>query len=204
MSTDLYTRIKLPAPERLGELEKEAPENLKKYFPAVRGGVKNIPGVAPETADREFESHPTLRALALNSDIFYAWIAMDWFSTKVGDVEPSTKELIGIAVASRTEAEGAEVCTPYHVGAAHFEGADNELIAIAESYDSRREELPEKIRTVVDFGVKAAFEPREITDSDIAGLRALGYSDEAVLELVSTALIVYDLVALNQIYALGA
>ena len=50
--------------------------------------------------------------------------------------------------------------------------------------------------------MKAAYEPRLVTDDDLASVKALGLSDAALVEIVSTALIAYNLSALNQVFDL--
>jgi alkylhydroperoxidase family enzyme len=202
MATDVHRRIQLADPQRLHEIERDAPESVKKHLQLVREGVKRIPGFPADQVEQGYETHPTLRALALKPQIFYAWWMMEYHSGKEGEVDSATKELLGVAVASHTEEAGGGVCTPYHAGAARFEGASDDTVAIAENFETRKHELPADVRTTIEFGLKAAFDPRAITDEDIESIRALGYTDAALIEIVSTALIVYDLVALNQIFDL--
>jgi alkylhydroperoxidase family enzyme len=53
-----------------------------------------------------------------------------------------------------------------------------------------------------DLGLKAAVAPREVTDEDVQRARRHGISDAALVELVSAALIAYNLAALNQTFNL--
>jgi alkylhydroperoxidase/carboxymuconolactone decarboxylase family protein YurZ len=202
MSTHVHRRIQLADPQRLVEIESEAPESVKQHLQLVREGVKKIPGVTPDVAEQGYKTHPTLLALALKPQIFYSWWLMEYHSGKEGEVDSATKELLGVAVSSRTEEAGHGVCTPYHGGAARFEGATDDAVAIAEDFETRKHEFPDKLRTTIEFGLKVAYDPRGVTDEDIEGVRGFGYSDAALIEIVSTALIVYDLVALNQVFDL--
>jgi alkylhydroperoxidase family enzyme len=193
-------RIGIAPPEEIDRLDREAPPVLRRHFELIRDGLRHIPGLPPDAA--RIEDAPTLRALALKPDIYYAWFLTEYHSGKQGEVDSATKELLAIAASARNEADENVLCTPYHAGAARFEGADDEAVAIAGDFERRKHELPERQRTIVEFGLKAAYEPRLVTDEDVASVKALGLSDAALVEIVSTALIAYNLSALNQVFDL--
>jgi uncharacterized peroxidase-related enzyme len=193
-------RIAIAPPERIAELDEHATAPLRRHFELIRQGLRHIPGLPPDAA--RIEDAPTLRALALKPDIYYAWFLTEFHSGKEGEVDSATKELIAIAVSARNEGEENVLCTPYHAGAARFEGAQDDWVDIAQDFERRKGELPEHQRTIVEFGLKAAYEPTEVTDVDVQRLRELGLSDEALLEVVSTALIAYNLSALNRVFDL--
>ena len=193
-------RISLAERSEIDRLDREAPPALRRHFELIRQGLRHIPGVPPDAA--RIEDAPTLRALALKPDIYHAWFLTEYHSAKEGEVDSGTKELLAIAASGRNEGDENVLCTPYHVGAARFEGAEDEAVSAAQDFERRKGELPERQRTIVEFGLKAAYEPRSVTDADVAAVRALGLSDAALVEIVSTALIAYNLSALNQVFDL--
>jgi AhpD family alkylhydroperoxidase len=193
-------RIGIATPEEIDRLDREAPAVLRRHFELIRDGLRHIPGLPPDAA--RIEDAPTLRALALKPDIYYAWFLTEYHSGKQGEVDSATKELLAIAASARNEGDENVLCTPYHTGAARFEGADDEAVAIAQDFERRKLELPERQRRIVEFGLKAAYEPRLVTDDDVASIKALGLSDAALVEIVSTALIAYNLSAVNQVFDL--
>ncbi len=188
-------RIQLAEPERLRELEDNAPPELKRHFELIKDGLEAIPGV-PRGA---FYGAVTLRALALKPDIFYGVFQTEHHAMKQGEVPSRVKELIAIAVAKENEQELNAVCAPYHAGAARLEGANEEAILALSSGTIEQTDLDPATRIAVDFGVKAAFHPNQVKDADVQGLRDAGYGDAAIIELVATALITYLLSALNPI-----
>jgi uncharacterized peroxidase-related enzyme len=201
MTTPTTThRITIAPTSEIDRLDGEAPPVLQRHFELIRQGLRHIPGVPPDAA--RIEDAPTLRALALKPDIYYAWFLTEYHSGKEGEVENATKELLAIAASARNEADENVLCTPYHAGAAVFEGADASAVAIAQDFERRKDELPERQRIIVEFGLKAAYEPRAVTDEDVERVRALGLSDAALVEIVSTALIAHNLSAINQVFDL--
>ncbi|MEX1173675.1 MAG: hypothetical protein WEG56_13815, partial [Chloroflexota bacterium] len=200
MTTQTTHRIAIAATSEIDRLDREAPPILRKHFDLIRQGLRHIPGIPPDAA--RIEDAPTLRALALKPDIYYAWFLTEYHSAKEGEVDNATKELLAIAASARNEVDETVLCTPYHAGAAVFEGADDTAVAIAQDFERRKAELPARQRVIVEFGLKAAYEPRAVTDEDVELVRALGLSDAALVEVVSTALIAYNLSALNQVFDL--
>ena len=188
-------RIGLAAPETLRELEEHAPPQLKEHFARIKDGLEAIPGI-PRGA---FYEAVTLRALALKPDIFYGVFLTKQGAMKHGEIPPHVKELVAIAVAKENERDSNPVCTPYHAGAARLEGADERSIRAVSSGVSSRTEIDDAARAAIDFGVKAAFHPRQINDADVERLHDLGYGDGAIVELAATALVTYLLSALNPI-----
>ena len=188
-------RIELADPEALYEIEAKAPPELKDHFQRIKDGLEAIPGVPAEA----FYGAVTLRALALQPDIFNSWFLTEYHSTKQGKVSPKIKELMAIIISYLNEEDENAACAPYHVGAARFEGASEAEIQAVQDYETHSSTLSPAVRTVIDFGIKSAFYPKEITDRDVQAIRDLGYSDAAVVEIISSALIAYNLSALNQV-----
>ena len=198
---DTYTnfRIQLAEPERIRELEENAPPELKKHFELIKDGLEAIPGV-PRGA---FYDAVTLRALALKPEVFYGVFLTEHHAMKRGEIPSRVKELVAIAVAKENEQDRNAVCAPYHAGAARLEGANEDSILAISSGTPEQVDLDETTRAAIDFGVKAAFHPKQVSDADVRRLRDLGYSDVAIVELVTTALVTYLLSAMNPILNLN-
>jgi alkylhydroperoxidase family enzyme len=191
-------RITPAAPEALRRIEDDAPADLKAHLDMIKRGLEAIPGVPGEA----IYGAVTLRALALKPDLFRSWFLMEHYSVKQGEIESSTKELLAAVISWRNEGDETPTCAPYHEGAARLEGADETAIGVARDWEARRGLVSERQRDLVDFGVKAAFAPRQVSDADVARVRRHGLSDAGLVELVSAALIAYNLSALNQVFNL--
>lgn len=191
-------RITPASPEALHSLEDTVPPELKEHFDLIKGGLEAIPGVPAEA----FYSAVTLRTLALKPDIFKSWFLTEYHSAKQGEVPSSHKELLATLVSLEIEEDETPACGPYHIGAARFEGADEDTIRGVTDFRTNRDQLPEELRVFLEFGLKAATKPKEVTDADVERIRGYGYSDEALVEIVSTALIAYNLASLNQVFNL--
>lgn len=197
MTTTTF-RIEPATPDVVRGIEEEAGPDLKLHFDLIKQGLEAIPGVPGEAV----YGAVTLRTLALRPEIFNAWFLTEHHSVKQGEIDPATKEILATAVSWINEGDETPTCGPYHEGAARHEGADERLIAGARSWDQVREEAPEDVRKIVDFGIKAAFNPTEVSDHDVEEIRNLGVTDAGLVELVSSALIAYNLSALNQVFNL--
>lgn len=199
MAPNRQARVTLAAPEALRAIEASAGPDLQHLFALMRQGVAAIPGVPAEAL---YDS-VTLRALALKPDIFTNWMLGEYHALKRGEVPAQIKELLAAAVSTINEAGECVSCAPYHAGAARAEGASEAEIAAIERAPQIDEALAEPARTLIAFGIRCAYAPREVTDDDIAAIRRLGYSDAAVVEIAASALIAYSLSALNQILNLS-
>lgn len=191
-------RIQPAAPDALREIEDTASPALKAHFDLIKQGLEAIPGVPGEA----IYGAVTLRTLALRPELFESWFLTEHHSVKNGEIAKSTKELLAAVISWRNEGDETPTCAPYHEGAARFEGAEEAAITGTRDWDAVRLELPEEVRDIVDFGIKAAFAPRDVTDDDVEHVRRHGLSDAALVELVSAALIAYNLSALNQVFNL--
>ncbi|MEA1785764.1 carboxymuconolactone decarboxylase family protein [Arenibacter sp. GZD96] len=191
-------RITLAAPEAVAQIEKSAPQTLKNHFELIKEGLTFIPGVPREAVFGAV----TLRALALKPDIFTSWFLTEYHSVKQGEIDTKTKELLAFIISKENEGNECAACAPYHEAAARFEGATPEETLAAHDFASSAHLLPQTTRTLIEFGLKAAFRPKEITDQDVSNVKSHGISDKGLIELASTALIAYNLSALNQIFNL--
>ncbi len=121
---------------------------------------------------------------------------------KEGEIDKSTKELLASVISKINEEDECLACAPYHSAAAKFEGAAENDLAIIENYAEEKGKLPEKIRDIIDFGIKSAFHPKLITTEDVENVKRHGISDPGLVEIVSSALIAYNLSAFNQVFHL--
>lgn len=191
-------RITPADPDAVRAIEDDAPADLQTHFGLIRDGLEAIPGVPGEA----IYGAVTLRTLALKPELFRSWFLTEYYSVKQGEIDSSTKELLATAVSWINEGDETPTCAPYHEGAARFEGAGEQAIESTRDWQAGRETVDSDVRTLVDFGIKAAFQPTAITDADVENVRALGVSDAGLVELVSSALIAYNLSALNQVFNL--
>lgn len=191
-------RLSPADPAALRRLEADGPQELRTHFDLIRGGLEAIPGVPGEA----IYGAVTLRTLALRPDVFTHLFLTEHHAAKQGTVDRSVKELVSILVAQRIEGDETPACAPYHVGAASFEGAEPDAIAIVQDFDRRKHELDPAVRDAVEFAATSAIDPRAITDADVERVRGHGYDDGQLVELVATALIAYALSAVNQVFDL--
>lgn len=201
MTTDVTTRpFRLaPAdPDVRRRLEADGPEELRTHFELIRGGLEAIPGVPGEA----IYGAVTLRTVALRPDVFTHLFLTEHHAAKQGTVDKRVKELVSLLVADRIEGEETPACAPYHAGAASFEGAASDDVAIVQDFERRKDELEPAVRDAVDWAARSALDPRSITDADVERVRAHGYDDGQLVELATTALIAYVLSAINQTFDL--
>lgn len=188
-------RVELADPDQVRELEAQASDELKEHFRLIKEGLVAIPGVPAQA----FYHAVTLRALALKPEIFYGVFLTEHRAMKKGEVDSDVKELMAVAISEENEGSQNPACGPYHAGAATFEGASTENIRAVQRFAQTKQDLPDRLRHPIEFGLKAAFRPREVTDEDVQGLKDLGYSDAAIVELIATAHVTYHLTSLNRI-----
>lgn len=86
-------------------------------------------------------------------------------------------ELISIAVQSQ---QGCGMCLGSHVSAARSLGQTDEAISLAQE---GRSDTP-SIAAMIQLGLQVYRAPTSITDDDIARLRAFGYSDREIVDVV--------------------
>jgi len=83
-----------------------------------------------------------------------------------------------------------------------FEGLEADKIELIRNYEDRKDSLAEMERDLIDLGLKSALMPREVEDEDIEQVRRHDVTDNQLVELISTALIAYNLAAVNQVFNL--
>jgi len=200
MSTSTKTtfRIKPADSEAVEEIEKNAPDSLKKHFQLIKNGLKQIPGVPEEAVYGAI----TLRTLALKPEIFKHWFLTEYHSVKEGEIPSKYKEILAYIISERNEGGIYEACTPYHFAAAKYEGvSEDELIEYKKDADNDdlSNDFPAQL---IQFGLDVVYNPDDITDEQIKNLRDNGLSDEGFIELVSSALIANNLSIINKVFHL--
>lgn len=141
-------------------------------------------GLAAETFD-EIKAHAgkvgnVWRALANNPRMLKAvWDRRQ--SVMEGDALPLvTKEAIALAV---SEANDCKYCVTNHSATLSRLGESTERIEEIRKHKGR----DEAEQALLDFAVRVATDPHSLTDEDFERLRALGYSDDALMEAVGVA-----------------
>lgn len=139
---------------------KEVFEDIKKHF----GMVTNL-----------------FKTLALKPDILEA----NWNKVKAvmmhGELTRELKEMVAVVV---SRANGCHYCVRSHSAALKMLGTPREkILQIIEDIDGA--DISPALKKVLKFSVKATREPNNITDTELNEIKALGYSDAQIVELLS-------------------
>ena len=124
------------------------------------------------------------RTYAWRPERFRAWFAH--FKTVMegtDDLSSREREMISVAVSM---ANGCLYCLVAH-GAALRELSDDKVDADRLTLDYRRADLTPRERAMLDFVVKVTVRPVECEESDLDALRAHGFSDEDVWDVIEVA-----------------
>ncbi len=139
----------------------------------------------PEKYDTEGEwGFAFTGVLAQHPETFKNWWAEEGQVFEGGNLSRGFKELLGAVVAHE---RGAAICIAWHTTSAAIEDVDADRFAIAADFDARKDELPEDERVAIEFARKSVESPADVTDADVAELRAHGYDDADIVELTTTA-----------------
>lgn len=96
---------------------------------------------------------------------------------KRAKLDRKISERISIAVQTQ---QGCATCLEAHIAAAHANGVEIEEIDRARTGTS----ADPAIAAMIDLGLRVYREPTSITDEHIAGLRAHGYRDREIADVV--------------------
>jgi uncharacterized peroxidase-related enzyme len=124
------------------------------------------------------------RTYAWRPERFRAWFAH--FKTvmeSTDDLSSREREMISVAVSM---ANGCLYCLVAH-GAALRETSDDKVEADRITLDYRRADLSGRERAMLDYAVKVTKTPGECDEADIEALRAEGFTDEAIWDIVEVA-----------------
>ncbi len=124
------------------------------------------------------------RTYAWRPERFRAWFAH--FKTVMegtDDLSSREREMISVAVSM---ANGCLYCLVAH-GAALRQASDDKVEADRITLDYRRADLTGRERAMLDYAVKVTKTPGECDEADVEALRAEGFTDEAIWDIVEVA-----------------
>ncbi len=152
--------------------EADASPEVQKIYEGIKEGMRS-PSV-PNFAAALGHSAPSLNVV----------LSMLTQLLNVGTIEPPVKMMCILAVAASRD---CRYCEASHMVLCKLAGIEQSTLdKIAE--DAERSGLePPKLRTMIQFCVKAALTPQEMTPADYEGLFEQGLSKESAVELVSMA-----------------
>ena len=156
----------LHVPER-----QETPEAAQTLFDKFEEKTGLIPNVA--------------RVFALTPEHFLRWFKYYDFLMRNEESALSRKEREMIAVTVSAE-NSCEYCLASH-GAYLREITGDPAFTDLLTHNYRRAELSARERALLDFAVAMTGESYKMTEADLAPLRALGLSDEAIFEAAQVA-----------------
>jgi uncharacterized peroxidase-related enzyme len=143
-------------------------------------------GAVRETLDeltaRRGHLGPMVRGMANSSALLRGYVELSR-AMKRSHLDRRVSERVSLAV---QEWLGCEYCIAAHTEAARAAGVDEREIALARSGTS----ADARTAALVAFGLQVAVAPGSVTDDDVADLRARGWRDEQIADVVG-------LVALN-------
>ena len=144
-----------------------AHEGVKKLWAKAEANLGFVPNV--------------FQAQSLNGEQFLAW--WNYFNllvNKEGFLTSAERELLAVVVSGLNR---CVYCAVSH-GAALREFSGDAAKADAVAVNWRQAELSEREQAMCAYAEKLTLRPAEMTEGDLAPLRAVGFSDEQILELV--------------------
>jgi uncharacterized peroxidase-related enzyme len=129
-----------------------------------------------ELASRGGEPGPMVRAMAAAPALLRGYLDLNR-AIKRSHLDRRISERIALAV---QEWLGCEYCLAAHIRAAREIGLDDTDIALARQGTA----TDPKIAAMVAFGQQVIAAPSEVSDQQVEELRALGYTDEQIAEVV--------------------
>jgi alkylhydroperoxidase family enzyme len=179
-------RVEARDPEDVQEILEDAPDAAKANMEraeAILGALEDEE--VPEKYDSQEDWGFTFTGvLAHHPETFKIWWAEEGQVFADGELGRGFKELLGAVVAHE---RGASICIAWHTTSAALEDLDPERFNVAADFENRKDDLPERERAAVEFGLKSVEAPAEVTSEDVEEPKELGYSDADVVELATTA-----------------
>lgn len=179
-------RVEPRDPEEVQQILEDAPEAAKANMEraeAILGALED--DEVPEKYDSQEDWGFTFTGvLAHHPETFKIWWAEEGQVFADGGLDRGFKELLGAVVAHE---RGASICIAWHTTSAALEDLDPERFNVAADFENRKDDLPERERVAVEFGLKSVEAPADVTSEDVSELKELGYSDADVVELATTA-----------------
>ncbi|HAG81546.1 MAG TPA: carboxymuconolactone decarboxylase [Cyanobacteria bacterium UBA12227] len=123
------------------------------------------------------------KSMALSPD----FLAANWHKFRSiileGNVPRTIKEMIGVAI---SQSNNSQYALNVHLHSLSALGISEEVLEMLVS-DFSNCPLPEREKAVIRFGLLAATQPHQLTDSDYKNLEELGLEQSEIFELIATA-----------------
>jgi uncharacterized peroxidase-related enzyme len=150
--------------------EQALPEDILALFAEMRAKPGFVPNV--------------YRAYSLRPHQLRGFIALyNSIMMEDSDLSKAEREMIAVAVSAQNH---CFYCLTSH-GAVLRIRAKDEVLADTIAANYRAADLTPRQRAMLDLAVKITNDSAAIGDQDIAGLRAHGFSDEAIMDIIQTA-----------------
>lgn len=124
-----------------------------------------------------------ITALAARPDILGAMWALTKGVVLQGQLPPTLKEMVAMAIAVHN---GCRYCTVGHTRALEGMGVPTAVIQSCAA-DPEMAQLPPAQRAIIRFALKAARSPHGVGPADIEELRGQGLSDGDIIEVIMLA-----------------
>ena len=163
-----------PNDQRIGRLAVPDEQSLPADIQALFAQMREKPGFVPNV----------YRAYGLRPQQLRGFMAL--YSSIMEEDSGLTKaerEMIAVAVSAQNH---CFYCLTSH-GAALRIRAKDAVLADTVAANYRAAELSPRQHAMLDFAVKITLASATCSDEDVAGLRAHGFSDEDVLDIIQTA-----------------
>ncbi len=159
--------------------------------PISRYPVPNLDGLPQDIRDRILAVQEksgfipnVFLALAHRPDEFRAFFAYhDALMEKEGGLTKAEREMIVVVSSAANE---CHYCVVAH-GAILRVRAKNPLIADQIAINYRKADVSPRQRAMLDFAVKVALRPQEISEADFEALRSAGFGDEDIWDIGAIA-----------------
>ncbi|MDX1746526.1 MAG: peroxidase-related enzyme, partial [Halobacteriales archaeon] len=133
--------------------------------------------------DAGYYGRPSLfaRAMATNPRVFDVRNAYHRRLVREGDLAGRVAELAYLAVSVANE---CEYCTASH-GETLVETAGGDPAEVEAVRNEDLDSFDQRERSVIRFATAVAMDPKRISEEDLAELRAVGFDDPAIVELLT-------------------
>ncbi len=116
-----------------------------------------------------------------------AFLEAKWLQFKStilqGDIPRTIKEMIGVAI---SQANGSEYALKVHLHGLSALGISEEVLrALVTDFDNCP--LPKREKAIISFGLRAATQPKQLTDADYQQLASFGLDSSEIFEIIATA-----------------
>jgi AhpD family alkylhydroperoxidase len=147
-----------------------------------------LPALTPDTArgaaqdmlaelvERHGEVGVMVRTMANSPAVLGGYLQLSR-SMKRAKLDRRISERISIAVQVR---QGCEICLASHIDAARSLGLDEDEISLARTASS----ADPRVATIVEFGAQVYADPSAITPGQVDALRAHGFGDREIADVV--------------------